>query len=62
MQYDRFGHAAFEQGGGGAGLAVLISRVILKIFLEIFLEIFLAPEEGAAVDVARAEVRISVTI
>ena len=36
--YDNFGHAAFENGGGaGAALVILISRVVFPIFLRIFL-------------------------
>ena len=48
--YDNFGHAAFENGGGGQGdledLVVLISQIFLKIFLEI-----LVVEEGQEIEV-----------
>ena len=46
QQYDQFGHAAFEQGGGGAGdseaSADLISAEIWEISSAIFSVIFLA--------------------
>ena len=49
-QYDQFGHAAFEQGGGGAGgygdLAVSMAQ-IWEIFLETFSEICLEAAEDA---------------
>ena len=46
-QYDQFGHAAFENGGGGAGgfSAVLtLTAQIWETFSEIFSEICLAAE------------------
>ena len=36
--YDQFGHAAFEQGGGGAGGLANKVLVAFQIFLKIFLE------------------------
>ena len=50
-KYDQFGHAAFENGGGGAGgFGGLILMVrISGIFLEIFLEICLAAAAEADV-------------
>lgn len=44
-QYDQFGHAAFENGGGGAADMVVSADLTAQIwvtFLEIFLEIYSA--------------------
>jgi len=39
QNYDNFGHAAFENGGGGrGGLEILIFQIISLIFLKTFLE------------------------
>ena len=59
QQYDQFGHAAFEQGGGGAGgfggltLAVRIWEIFLEIFLEISLAAAVPPEEEAVLQGAQ---------
>ena len=46
-QYDQFGHAAFEQGGGAGGFGGLILAAIWAIYSVIYLAIFLAVAAGA---------------
>ena len=43
QNYDNFGHAAFEGGGGRQGVALVVQ--IFLIFLKIFLEILEAVED-----------------
>ena len=46
QNYDNFGHAAFENGGGEEEvLAILIFRAIFQIYLKIFLVKVLVVEE-----------------
>ena len=47
-QYDQFGHAAFEQGGGAGGFGrIWILAAIWAIYSVIYLAIFLAAAAGA---------------
>lgn len=48
--YDQFGHAAFEQGGGGPGASVNKDLEGSRIFLKIFLVLLVmeAPEKVGA--------------
>ena len=47
-KYDQFGHAAFEQGGGGAGglAALILMALTWVIFSVTFLVIFSVAEEA----------------
>ena len=50
--YDQFGHAAFENGGGGQVVLVVLkilvvsTQVLFQAFLMTFLETLLVDEEG----------------
>ena len=51
QNYDNFGHAAFEGGGGGDKVVVLV-ELIFQIYLKIFSEILVVvedPEGGAPI-------------
>ena len=51
-QYDQFGHAAFENGGGGAGGEVLILTVLIWVISSaIFSAIYLAAAAEADVPI-----------
>src|SRR6056300_288055 len=58
--YDNFGHAAFENGGGQGGFVGLegLGDQIFQIYLKIFLEILEAEEEEIVDEVQVTEVQI----
>ena len=45
QNYDNFGHAAFE-GGGGEDKVVVLVELIFQIYLKIFLEILVVDNQG----------------
>ncbi len=57
--YDNFGHAAFE-GGGGRQVVVLVDLVeqTFQIFLKIFLEILVEVVDQAVEEIQAIEVQI----
>ena len=65
--YDQFGHAAFENGGGGAGqdleILVALTQVPFRIFLMIFLVILLVvAEEGGSRSKRGSDLKINIEV
>ena len=59
QNYDNFGHAAFEGGGGRqSGVLVVLVEQTFQIFLRIFLEILEAEEDQEAIEAPIIEVLI----